>query len=74
MLGEQLDCYSAVAVHCTPDLNVRAFISDYEGTRAIRASRRGSDPASVFYAVFDDIVAQGAEELLCVSSKTEKSG
>ncbi len=72
--GAQLDCYSAVAVHCTPDLSVRAFISDYEGTRAIRASRRGSDPASVINAVFDDLVAQGAEELLCVSRKTEKSG
>ena len=71
--GEQLDCYSAVAVHCTPDLTIRAFISDYEGTRAIRASRRGSDPAAVIDAVYDDLVAQGAEELLCVSRKTEKS-
>jgi hydroxymethylbilane synthase len=74
--GEQLDCYSAVAVHCTveaPVLHIRAFISDYEGTRAIRASHRGSDPAAVITAVFDDLVAQGAQELLCVSRKTEKS-
>lgn len=67
--GEQLDCYSAVAVHCTPDLTVRAFLSDYEGTRAIRARRGGSDAAAVINAVFDDLVAQGAEELLCASRK-----
>jgi hydroxymethylbilane synthase len=67
--GEQLDCYSAVAVHCTPDLTVRAFMSDYEGTRAIRARRSGSDAAEVINAVFDDLVAQGAEELLCVTRK-----
>lgn len=71
--GEQLDCYSAVAVHCTADADVitaRAFISDYEGTRAIRASRSGRDAAAVINAVFDELVGQGAEELLCVSKKT----
>jgi len=69
--GEQLDCYSSVAVHCTPDLHIRAFISDYEATRAIRASHRGSDPAAVINAVYDDLVAQGAMELLCLSRKAE---
>jgi hydroxymethylbilane synthase len=71
--GEQLDCYSAVAVHCTADadsITARAFISDYEGTRAIRASRSGRDAAAVINAVFDELVDQGAEELLCVSKKT----
>jgi hydroxymethylbilane synthase len=72
--GEQLDCYSAVAVHCTPNADgghtVRAFISDYEGTRPVRVRRDGSDAAELTTAVFDELVAQGAEELLCVSRKT----
>jgi hydroxymethylbilane synthase len=69
--GEQLDCYSAVAVHCTAGdaLHVRAFISDYDGTRSIRATRGGDDAGAVIAAVYDDLVAQGAEELLCVSRK-----
>ncbi len=70
--GEQLDCYSAVAVHCTADgdvITARAFISDYEGTRAIRARRSGRDAAEVMNAVFDELVERGAEELLCVSRK-----
>jgi hydroxymethylbilane synthase len=71
--GERLDCYSAVAVHCSADdggaLTIGAFMSDYEGTRAIRASRSGSDAAEVTNAVFDELVAQGAEELLCATRK-----
>ncbi|HET8797950.1 MAG TPA: hydroxymethylbilane synthase [Thermoanaerobaculia bacterium] len=70
--GERLDCYSAVAVHCTSaadGLTVRAFISDYEATRAIGAQRRGSNADQLVSAVFDDLVVQGAEELLCVSKK-----
>jgi hydroxymethylbilane synthase len=70
--GEQLDCYSAVAVHCTSrdnEITVRAFLSDYEGTRAIRTSRSGSDSEALMTAVYDDLVAEGAEELLCVSRK-----
>ena len=70
--GEQLDCYSAVAVHCEVGdvLHVRAFISDYEGARAIRARRGGDNAAAIIDAVYDDLVAQGAEELLCVSRKS----
>jgi hydroxymethylbilane synthase len=71
--GERLDCYSAVAVHCSAGdgatYTIAAFMSDYEGTRAIRASRSGSDPADVTNAVYDDLVAQGAEELLCATRK-----
>ena len=66
--GEQLDCYSAVAVHATTDdaeITVRAFFSDYEGTRFIRTTRRGSDPEAVMTAVHTELVANGAEELLC---------
>jgi hydroxymethylbilane synthase len=61
--GEQLDCYSAIAVHCAADGDIQAFISDYDGSRAIRA--RGADVDTVY----DALIAQGAEELLCVSRK-----
>lgn len=70
--GEQLDCYSAVAVHATStdgELTVRAFFSDDEGTRFIRARHAGADADDVVNAVYDDLVAQGATELLCASRK-----
>ncbi|MFZ2490991.1 MAG: hydroxymethylbilane synthase [Thermoanaerobaculia bacterium] len=70
--GEQLDCYSAIAVHATSnegEITVRAFLSDYEGTRMIRARRSGSNADELMNAVHDDLVAQGAEELLCLSRK-----
>lgn len=53
--GTQLDCYSAVAVH-DADGTLRAFLSN--GTRSIRARGASVD------AVYDALVAQGAEELL----------
>lgn len=68
--GTRLDCYSAVAVHATADggqLTVRAFFSDYEGTRAIRTKRSGSSAYEVITSVYDDLVSRGAEELLCVT-------
>jgi hydroxymethylbilane synthase len=52
--GTRLDCYSAVAVHCAQD-GIRAFFSN--GTKSIRA--RGSS----IDAVYEELVAQGAEEL-----------
>lgn len=67
--GEQLDCYSAVAVHCTKELKVRAFFSDYEGTRAIRVDYEGRDAEEAIDAVYERLVAQGAKELLCVTRK-----
>jgi hydroxymethylbilane synthase len=70
--GEQLDCYSAVAVHCSVadgEITLRAFFSDYEATRAIRARQTGSDADAVINAVYDELVAQGAQELLCVTRK-----
>ena len=66
--GERLDCYSAVAVHATSEgdeARIRAFVSDFEGTRSIRASRAGRNTEAVINAVYDDLVAQGAVELLC---------
>ena len=72
--GQRLDCYSAVAVHATASdssITLRAFASDLEGTRAVRARQTGADPVQVIRAVYDELVAQGAEELLCPSRKTE---
>lgn len=72
--GERLDCYSSIAVHATvmthgqtgvSDLQIRAFVSDADGKRAIRASRAGRNADAVINAVYDDLVAQGATELLC---------
>ncbi|HEX7833576.1 MAG TPA: hydroxymethylbilane synthase [Thermoanaerobaculia bacterium] len=62
--GAQLDCYSAIAVHYDGS-TVRAYVSDDEGTRAIRARRSGSDAAQLIEAVYDELIAQGAEELVC---------
>ncbi|HEY0140314.1 MAG TPA: hydroxymethylbilane synthase [Thermoanaerobaculia bacterium] len=70
--GEQLDCYSAVAVHATSidgELTVRAFFSDLEATRSIRARATGRDAGTVITAVYDELVAQGATELLCATKK-----
>lgn len=52
--GMRLDCYSAVAVHYS-DGALRAFFSN--GRKAIRASGSSVD------AVYQQLVAQGAEEL-----------
>jgi hydroxymethylbilane synthase len=52
--GMRLDCYSAVAVHQADD-SLRAFFSN--GTRSIRAHGATVD------AVYESLVAQGAEEL-----------
>ncbi len=55
--GEQLDCYSCVAVHAANG-TVRAFFSDYEGTRAIRVSGTSVED------VYDRLIKEGAAELL----------
>jgi hydroxymethylbilane synthase len=59
--GEILDCTSAVAVHAD-GLSVRAFVSDLDGTRAIRAQGQTVDE------VYAALVAKGAMELLCTQS------
>jgi hypothetical protein len=43
----------------------RAFLSDYEGMRSIRATHRGDDAVG---CVADDLMQQGALELLKVSA------
>ena len=67
--GEQLDCYSCVAVHATAigaELTIRAFFSDYDATRSIRSIQTGRDPEKVVRTVFDELIARGAMELLSV--------
>jgi len=55
--GEQLDCYSCVAVHAANG-TVRAFFSDYEGKRPIRVSGTAIDD------VYEQLISQGAMDLL----------
>ncbi|MCU1347154.1 MAG: hydroxymethylbilane synthase [Acidobacteria bacterium] len=65
--GQRLDCYSAVAVHATAaggEITIRAFLSDPAGTRAIRASLRGTDPEELIGGVAEGLLSQGAIELL----------
>lgn len=70
--GEQLDCYSAVAVHATRDrsgVTVRAFVSEYDGPRSIRIRHSGPDRDAVVAAVCDDLLANGAMELIRAQRK-----
>ncbi len=70
--GERLDCYSAVAVHTTAEnsqLTIRAFVADYDGTRSIRTRHSGRDPQQVISAVYDELIAKGAMELICATSR-----
>lgn len=65
--GAHLDCYSAVAVHATTyggNVTIRAFAADDHGIRAIRVRRSGRDPVDVITAVYDELIANGAMELL----------
>ena len=70
--GQRLDCYSAVAVHATRDQNgvtVRAFVGEYDGPRSIRIRHSGPDRDAVIAAVCDDLVANGAVELISAQRK-----
>ena len=69
--GEQLDCYSAVAVHCPAEGAIQAFVSDYEGTRSISVRHEATeDVEGTIDAVHAKLVSQGAEDLLCLTRKT----
>jgi len=68
--GERLDCYSCIAVHATvsnDQVSLRAFMSDYDATRVIRADARGRDDVAVS-EVSKQLKRQGAVELLGVSA------
>ena len=64
--GDQLDCYSAVAVHATIDrgITIRAFFGEIDGDRSIRVKKTESDADSVIDSVYEALVAEGAEDLL----------
>ncbi|HEX8153915.1 MAG TPA: hydroxymethylbilane synthase [Thermoanaerobaculia bacterium] len=66
--GRRLDCMSSIAVHATIEMElitIRAFASDYDGIRAVRAVATGRDPQAVVDSVYSDLIAAGAMELLC---------
>lgn len=64
--GDLLDCYSAVAVHATigATTTIRAFFGELEGDRAVRVVRSGASDDDVVSAVYEELVAQGAQELV----------
>ena len=69
--GERLDCYSAVAVHAVTSngtTTIRAFAADYDGRKAVRVNHSGSDPRNVIDAVYAELIANGAMELVCAQS------
>lgn len=66
--GDRLDCTSSIAVLATIELGemtIRAFASDPEGVRAVRVVRQGREPQEVIDAIYADLIARGAAELLC---------
>jgi len=74
--GQRLDCYSCVAVHATIDgggLTVRAFLSDYDGTRLLRVTQHGLEPNGVVEAVATELMERGALELLASSPNPDGS-
>jgi hydroxymethylbilane synthase len=71
--GARLDCYSAIAVHASVEIGqvtIRAFTSDYAGMRSIRVRRGGRNPREVVTSVYEEMVANGAMELLNANSAT----
>jgi hydroxymethylbilane synthase len=59
--GTLLDCYSSVAVHAEVGdvITIRAFFGD-----SIRVTRSASNPDATIDAAYDDLVRQGAMQLL----------
>ena len=68
--GERLDCYSAIAVHATKGdvgTTIRAFVGSVEASakRApIRVQRTGRNLDALVTAVYSELIANGAMELL----------
>ena len=56
--GTVLDCYSPIAVHCTPDgrITIRAFYERPDGT-AVRVEKSGAKADDVIQAVYDGLNA-----------------
>jgi hydroxymethylbilane synthase len=54
----------AHAVEEGPGLYLRAFVSRPDGSRMVRAEGRGDDPTALGRRIADELIAQGARELL----------
>jgi hydroxymethylbilane synthase len=65
--GTILDCTSCVAVHASFDgdaIVVRAFVSDFDGTSAVRVTHRGTNAESLVQSVAHELRERGALPLL----------
>ena len=74
--GERLDCYSCVAVHTTATddgVKIRAFFSDYEGTRAIRVTKTAATADEAVQATYDELIAQGADQLIALTNQQQRA-
>ncbi|HEX7828813.1 MAG TPA: hydroxymethylbilane synthase [Thermoanaerobaculia bacterium] len=62
-----LDCTSCIAVHASFDddtITIRAFVSDLDGTRALRVTQHGTESRELVQSVANELRAQGALSLL----------
>jgi hydroxymethylbilane synthase len=60
-------CNVPLGAYAEPDargLRLRGLVAREDGTRVLRGEVRGSDPAALGRALADELLAQGAEELL----------
>jgi len=67
--GERLDCTSCIAVHAVETsgiVTIRAFVSDFDGVKSLRITRRGaeSEVDEVIRAVARELIKLGALQLL----------
>ncbi len=70
--GERLDCYSSVAVHTTQvegGVKMRAFFSDYEGTRSIRTSCEDASVEMAIDRIHQELVQLGADQLIALTNQ-----
>jgi hydroxymethylbilane synthase len=64
-MSSDLDAPSTPQIpRSTLGMTLRAFFSDLEGTRALRVTRSGNDPQELIGAVAEELMSQGAIELL----------
>lgn len=65
--GEQIDCYSAIAVHAVSRngvITLRAVAAEFDGSETVSVSRSGTDGEILMKEVFDDLVAKGAMDFV----------
>jgi hydroxymethylbilane synthase len=67
---DRLDCYSAVAVHAEIDetTTIRAFFGSVSEKSSIRVMKSGQDRDKLMQDVYDDLLRQGALDLLRASA------